>query len=247
MRLQTNLGMADTPAVRGRKSKRMNRQQSWSFGKLRQSLMQPAPLIGLMTLLIVAVILPIVLSGVGIDANQRPDLRARMLPPLTDGYILGTDSIGRDNLIRLLSGAVISVWMALGAGTFALGFGMGLLWASRQHRWLIPFLRQYSYGVPLLPFLLLSTVSQTLLANQALTLNPSPNRRFAARRGTSKAVSSPSPSAAFGRRGREMRAKSESDQLTNSICLIWLRYRTSTQAVFLRSVVVRLRWLNWLK
>ena len=48
----------------------------------------------------------------------------------------------------------------------------------------------------------------------ALTLNPSPDRHDVARRGTSTALVSPSPSEAFGRRGRGMRAKDSANQLT---------------------------------
>jgi len=50
-------------------------------------------------------------------------------------------------------------------------------------------------------FAALSDMIQMLLANQALTLNPSPNRRFVARRGTSKAFFSPSPSVSVREKG----------------------------------------------
>ncbi|BDB62930.1 MULTISPECIES: ABC transporter permease [Rhodococcus] len=41
------------------------------------------------------------------------ELTARRLPPLSDGYLLGTDNLGRDTLSRLLYGARVAVSAAL--------------------------------------------------------------------------------------------------------------------------------------
>ncbi|MFD6856607.1 ABC transporter permease [Rhodococcus sp. NPDC060086] len=41
------------------------------------------------------------------------ELSARRLPPLSDGYLLGTDNLGRDTLSRLLYGARVAVFAAL--------------------------------------------------------------------------------------------------------------------------------------
>ena len=37
------------------------------------------------------------------------DLTARRLPPLSDGYLLGTDNLGRDTLSRLMYGMRVAV------------------------------------------------------------------------------------------------------------------------------------------
>ncbi|SFP91089.1 ABC transporter permease [Tranquillimonas alkanivorans] len=45
------------------------------------------------------------------DPN-RQNLLASLLPPLTDGHILGTDHLGRDILARIISGAKVSLAIA---------------------------------------------------------------------------------------------------------------------------------------
>jgi len=45
------------------------------------------------------------------DPN-RQDLLASLLPPLTDGHVLGTDHLGRDILARMISGAKVSLAIA---------------------------------------------------------------------------------------------------------------------------------------
>lgn len=45
------------------------------------------------------------------DAN-RQNLLASLLPPLTDGHVLGTDHLGRDILARMISGAKVSLAIA---------------------------------------------------------------------------------------------------------------------------------------
>ncbi|MFB4274533.1 ABC transporter permease [Nonomuraea sp. MTCD27] len=56
------------------------------------------------------VILPVALANVlplpGPDAQQ---LTARLLPPFTDGHLLGTDQVGRDLLSRILHGGQVSL------------------------------------------------------------------------------------------------------------------------------------------
>lgn len=53
----------------------------------------------------------------------------RLLPPLTDGHLLGTDELGRDILTRIMYGAQIELFIALGATVFAMCLGtlLGLL------------------------------------------------------------------------------------------------------------------------
>ncbi len=64
----------------------------------------------------------------------RQDLMARLLPPLSDGHLLGTDHLGRDLAARLLAGARITLSLAALAVASAACFGtvLGILcgWAG---------------------------------------------------------------------------------------------------------------------
>ncbi|MDP9820843.1 ABC transporter permease [Nocardioides massiliensis] len=52
------------------------------------------------------------------------DLTARRLPPLSDGHLLGTDSLGRDTLSRLMYGARVAAQAALTSVAVGLLFGV---------------------------------------------------------------------------------------------------------------------------
>ncbi|MGW3482962.1 ABC transporter permease [Rhodococcus indonesiensis] len=52
------------------------------------------------------------------------ELTARRLPPLSDGYLLGTDNLGRDTLSRLLYGARVAVTAAAISVTVGLLLGV---------------------------------------------------------------------------------------------------------------------------
>lgn len=51
------------------------------------------------------------------------DLRAKLMPPGTEGHLLGTDEFGRDVLARLMAGAMQSTAVALFTVLFAVAFG----------------------------------------------------------------------------------------------------------------------------
>ena len=53
----------------------------------------------------------------------RVDLRAALLPPFTDGHVLGTDSNGRDILTRVIYGGRVSLTVAILAAVVALTVG----------------------------------------------------------------------------------------------------------------------------
>lgn len=57
------------------------------------------------------------------------DLQGQTLPPLSPGHLLGTDALGRDILSRIMFGAQIELFIALGATMLALGLGtlLGLI------------------------------------------------------------------------------------------------------------------------
>ena len=71
---------------------------------------------------------PVVENMLGIDVN-RVNIPNRFLPPGTDGHILGTDHLGRDQLIRLLYGGRVSLAIAYSASvmTVLIGVVLGLV------------------------------------------------------------------------------------------------------------------------
>lgn len=53
-------------------------------------------------------------------------LSQRLLPPLSDGHLLGTDTLGRDVLARLLAGTRVSLAVALAAAALSAFFGTAI-------------------------------------------------------------------------------------------------------------------------
>lgn len=79
---------------------------------------------------------PIVENVLGVDVT-RTNSRDRFLPPGTEGHLLGTDHIGRDQLIRLLYGGRVSLAIAYLASLMIIVIGLtfGLL-AGFYGRWI---------------------------------------------------------------------------------------------------------------
>lgn len=97
---------ADAPG-----SRRQARAAAWYAGwlSLRGNTLAMFGLLVLVVLILAAVFAPLL-------ATHNPfaqDLGARLLPPGSEGYILGTDSLGRDMYSRLLYGARISLYIVL--------------------------------------------------------------------------------------------------------------------------------------
>lgn len=68
------------------------------------------------------------IGGLDAAAAER-DLSRRLLPPGTEGHLLGTDGLGRDSLLRLLAGTRYTFGIAALATLIAasIGIGLGLL------------------------------------------------------------------------------------------------------------------------
>jgi len=95
---------------------------------LRDKLTLTALLVlGMMTLLCILGP-PVVENVLGLDVN-RVDIPNRFLPPGAEGHILGTDHLGRDQLIRLLYGGRVSLAIAYSASfmTILIGVALGLI------------------------------------------------------------------------------------------------------------------------
>jgi len=83
----------------------------------------PLAMIGLLIvllLLVVAALAPVLAPHDPITQ----DLRMRLLPPLTEGHILGTDDFGRDILSRLIMGSRITLFIIAMVAVTAPLFGM---------------------------------------------------------------------------------------------------------------------------
>ena len=78
-----------------------------------------------LALLLLAVLIGPWLSGYGYD---QIDKTAVWTPPLTGGHLLGTDSLGRDLLARLLTGLGVSLLIGLVATSVSLV--IGVLWGA---------------------------------------------------------------------------------------------------------------------
>jgi peptide/nickel transport system permease protein len=71
---------------------------------------------------------PVVENVLQLDVN-RIDIPDKFLPPGSEGHILGTDHLGRDQLIRLLYGGRVSLAIAYSASfmTILIGVALGLI------------------------------------------------------------------------------------------------------------------------
>jgi peptide/nickel transport system permease protein len=68
---------------------------------------------------------PIVERALGVDPN-RTSVLDRYQPPGTEGHPLGTDQLGRDQLVRLLYGGRVSLMIAFAASIMSLAIGVAL-------------------------------------------------------------------------------------------------------------------------
>lgn len=71
---------------------------------------------------------PVVENVLELDVN-RVDVPNKFLPPGSEGHILGTDHLGRDQLIRLMYGGRVSLAIAYSASimTILIGVALGLI------------------------------------------------------------------------------------------------------------------------
>lgn len=90
--------------------------------QLRQDKLAMAGLVFVLLVAIAAALAPVLPIA---DPNAtRPS--ARLAPPGTEGYILGSDQLGRDILSRLIWGARVSLMVGLGSTFIAMAVGSAL-------------------------------------------------------------------------------------------------------------------------
>lgn len=95
--------------------------------RLKQAI---TPLRVIMVVYLVVIILMMALAPVLAPYDPiAQNLSMRLQPPFTDGHLLGTDEMGRDILSRIMYGAQVELFIALGATVFSavLGTVLGLL------------------------------------------------------------------------------------------------------------------------
>lgn len=118
-------------------------------------------------LVIVAVTAPLL----GLQDPQTTNLMARMLPPGSEGHLLGTDQLGRDILARTVAGAQWSLGIGLIAMSLGLvvgtAIGVGAAWARR---WLSAVLsRMIDVGMSF-PYLVIAITIIAVLGRSFWTL-----------------------------------------------------------------------------
>lgn len=118
-----------------------------------------------------SVIFLIVIAIVAITANlfvpddiNSPNFGARLLPPMTDGHIAGTDQLGRDVFGRLMLGSRISLIVGFGTVFFALLIGIPIgMMAGYFGGWFDGILMRLVDVQLSFPFILLALVINAIL------------------------------------------------------------------------------------
>lgn len=95
---------------------------------------------------------------------EAVDVARRMMPPGTDGYVLGTDRLGRDVLTQIMAGARNSLMVSVASTLVAVvpGVLLGLLAAGSRGFWLAALSRLTDLGVAL-PGILVALVLATAI------------------------------------------------------------------------------------
>lgn len=95
---------------------------------------------------------------------------ANRLKPPGDGFLLGTDSLGRDLLSRIILGSRISLSIGVMAAVLAVVFGLLLGLLAGSVRWLDPVIMRVVDGVMAIPGILLAIAIVSLLGAGLATL-----------------------------------------------------------------------------
>lgn len=151
----TRLAMATTQAL-SRAPSRQNR--------FVHSLTKDWWAAGAILLLIVVTVVAALSTFIVPDDINSPDFGARLLPPLTDGHIAGTDQLGRDVWGRMLLGARVSLTVGFVTVICAalIGIPIGML-AGYFGGWLDAILMRFVDVQLSFPFILLALTINAIL------------------------------------------------------------------------------------
>src|SRR5579862_347313 len=132
------------------------------MARLRTDRVAIAAVVVIILMVLFAIFAPLVASLTGHPANVTnldtgTNSAGGPLPPLTSGYLLGTDNLGRDILVRLAYGARVSLMVGVLATLLAaaLGVVVGLL-SGYYGGWIDTFLARIMDVVLSFPYVLLA-------------------------------------------------------------------------------------------
>lgn len=119
---------------------------------------------GAVIFLLLIVIIALTANLLVPDDINSPDFGSRLLPPLSDGHIAGTDQLGRDVFGRLLLGSRISLIVGFGTVFFALLIGIPIgMMAGYFGGWFDTILMRLVDVQLSFPFILLALVINAIL------------------------------------------------------------------------------------
>lgn len=150
-----------TAAQRGNLAE-LNRKKS--LQKRLRPLLRDKWATGSVIFLILIAIVALTANLIVPDDINSPDFGSRLLPPLTDGHIAGTDQLGRDVFGRLLLGSRISLIVGFGTVFFALLIGIPIgMMAGYFGGWFDAILMRLVDVQLSFPFILLALVINAIL------------------------------------------------------------------------------------
>ena len=138
--------------------------------RLRQAL---TPLRAIMAIYIIVILVVMFLAPVLAPYDPiAQNVALRLKPPFSEGHLLGTDELGRDILSRVMYGAQIELFIALGATLLATGLGtlLGLLGAYFNGFTEFVTMRLIVDVVLAFPPIILALLAVTLYGPGAVTL-----------------------------------------------------------------------------
>lgn len=148
----TTLATVQRETIRKRPNRmwRSLRRDPWAAGSL----------LFLIIVILTALLSPLIVP----DTINSPSFGERLLPPLSDGHIAGTDQLGRDVWGRLLLGSRISLFVGFVAVFFAalIGIPIGMM-AGYFGGWFDTILMRFADVQLSFPFILLALTINAIL------------------------------------------------------------------------------------
>lgn len=147
-------GLADAQATQ------LRPRQNRIVRSLRRDPWAAVALLFLVVVIMVALLSPLIVP----DDINSPSFGSRLLPPLSDGHIAGTDQLGRDVWGRLLLGSRISLFVGFVTVFFAalIGVPIGMI-AGYFGGWFDTILMRFADVQLSFPFILLALTINAIL------------------------------------------------------------------------------------
>jgi peptide/nickel transport system permease protein len=130
----TNVDVSAATAEPGPKTVEGRSQWQLTWRRLRSDKVSMIAIVVIVVMVILAICAPVfaAITGHGVDIaypNTGENAVGNPVPPGTNGFLLGTDSTGRDLLVRILYGARISLFVGVVSTAIAaaLGVAIGLM------------------------------------------------------------------------------------------------------------------------